>query len=220
MIRNKRKHFFINKTLQGNYILYIVATLVIVATVAGISIYFGMWNAVLQNFSEENIKSRLELSTRLREYASARDELTNEQMTLSMIKEIDLFAAREREILNDMLKNAYKDLAPLFIPLIIFIGWGSIYITHKIAGPLYRLKDSLQKLCDGKCNFRIQLRKHDQAQFLVPLFNAFLMKLDTSFAKLKSLTAALKETAPGTPEHTELIEKITQEIQSYETTRQ
>lgn len=193
MPNNKRKHFFINKSLQARYIMYIVLTLSIVSVCSGVAIYFGIWNSVMDDFSEDSVQARLELTTRFREYQDARGETTPQQMTLSMIKEVTLFALREREVLNTILASAYQRILPFLLLLFFFIGWGSIFITHKIAGPLFRLQDSLRKISTGKLNFKINLRKLDEAQDIVPVFNECVARLDTSMARIKKASAKLKE---------------------------
>jgi methyl-accepting chemotaxis protein len=220
MKSNQRKKYFINKPMQGHYMVYILLTLFIVSLVSGICVYFAVWNSVLRDFSSESIKSRLELSTRLREYADAREQTSQEEMTLSMIREFSLFAAREREILNAILSKAYLDLLPLLILLFFVIGWGSVFITHKIAGPIFRLQDSLMKLASGKINFRIQLRKYDEARELAPLFNTVVDRLDRTIALIKSTSTDLSSafTRNSCPaECSELLKKITSEVEGYET---
>ncbi|MBN1493670.1 MAG: methyl-accepting chemotaxis protein [Candidatus Omnitrophica bacterium] len=220
---NQRKRFFINKPLQGHYALYIVIVLFIVSFVSGLSVYMSIWNSVLRDFSNQSIKSRLELSTRLREYADAREQTSQEEMTLAMIKEFSLFAAREREILNTILRDAYKDLFPLIALLFFVIGWGSIFVTHKIAGPIFRMQDSFMKVASGKLNFRIQLRKYDEARELAPLFNTVISRLDRTMALIKSTghdlsSAFAQHSCPQ--ECAELLQKITTEVEGYETSKE
>ncbi|MFC1809257.1 hypothetical protein ACFL3D_03965 [Candidatus Omnitrophota bacterium] len=220
MKENNRKHFFINKGLQGHYILYIITTLFIISLVTGMCVYFAIWNSVIRDFSNESVKSRLELSTRLREYADARTTTSQNEMTLAMIKEFSLFAAREREILNDILASSYINLLPLLALLFFFIGWGSVFITHKVAGPIFRMQDSFMKVIAGKLNFRIQLRKYDQARELAPLFNTLVEHLDKTISTIKKTSSSLSSalTQHSCPQEcTELLQQITNEVEGYET---
>ncbi len=216
---NQRKHFFINKPFQGHYAVYIVSILFLVSLVSGICVYFGIWNSALNDFSNESIKNRLELTTRLREYADAREQTSQEEVTLSMIKEFSLFAAREREVLNNILAESYKDLIPLALLLFFVIGWGSIFVTHKIAGPIFRIQDSFMKIASGKLNFRVQLRKYDEARELAPLLNTVIGKLDKTISVVKGTSKELQDAFGRNScpqECTELLHKITAEVEGYE----
>jgi len=221
--KNQRKHFLINKSLQFRYIFYIILTLTILSAVSSVCLYFGIWDSVLQEFSNESIQHRLEFSTRLREYQEARSlKESAGQITLSLIKEVELFSSREREILNQILATTYKKLIPLILALFFFIGWGSIFITHKIAGPLFRIESSLRKLCEGKLNFRVTLRKGDEGQNLAPIFNKFLENIDGTFYQLKETTrklfALVKAQSLPTEYHDHLAQ-IKYELDKYEITK-
>ena len=75
----------------------------------------------------------------------------------------------------------------MFCFLLALIAWGSIYISHKIAGPLYRFELTLKQITQGYLNTRIRLRKYDEAQFLADRFNESIEVLDFTFGKLKNI---------------------------------
>ena len=65
--------------------------------------------------------------------------------------------------------------------VILLFGAVSIYITHKIAGPLYRLKKSLFMITEGNLDVKVKLRKGDdlkdlaeQVNMLVDTFRTFV----------------------------------------------
>ena len=60
--------------------------------------------------------------------------------------------------------------------VILLFGAVSIYITHKIAGPLYRLKKSLYMIKEGNLNVKVKLRKGDDLKDLAEHVN---MLVDT-----------------------------------------
>jgi len=60
--------------------------------------------------------------------------------------------------------------------LCIMIGLVGIYITHKVAGPVFKMKQLLKQVAQGKLNFpRRGLRKGDELQHF---FDAFLKMAD------------------------------------------
>lgn len=65
--------------------------------------------------------------------------------------------------------------------IILLFGAVSIFITHKIAGPLYRLKKSLSEINEGNLDVKVKLRKRDdlkdlaeQVNMLVDTFRTFV----------------------------------------------
>ena len=75
------------------------------------------------------------------------------------------------------------------------IGIMGIYITHKIAGPIYKMKMLLRQVGDGKLNFRAgRLRKGDELQEFFETFEQMVEKLKARQAKeVATLEAALEE---------------------------
>jgi len=60
--------------------------------------------------------------------------------------------------------------------LVVLIGLLGIYITHKVAGPVFKMKQLLKQVAQGKLNFpRRGLRKGDELQHF---FDAFLKMAD------------------------------------------
>lgn len=67
-------------------------------------------------------------------------------------------------------------MAGLFIVLIAVFG---LFISHKMAGPVYRIKRTLDEATDGKIDMKtleFRLRKKDELQDLVNALNRFIKK--------------------------------------------
>lgn len=62
---------------------------------------------------------------------------------------------------------------PTTVAVILIFGILSIFLTHKIAGPVYRLKQALAELLGGNLDSRIHLRKWDDLQELAAQVNLF-----------------------------------------------
>jgi methyl-accepting chemotaxis protein len=63
--------------------------------------------------------------------------------------------------------------------IILLFGALSIFITHKIAGPLYRLKKSLSMIVEGNLDVKVKLRKGDDLKDLAEHFNMLAEELRT-----------------------------------------
>jgi nitrogen fixation/metabolism regulation signal transduction histidine kinase len=59
----------------------------------------------------------------------------------------------------------------------LLIGVLGIYFTHKVVGPIYKMKLLLKQVGDGKLNFYGKLRKGDELQDFFIVFEAMVEKL-------------------------------------------
>ncbi len=74
---------------------------------------------------------------------------------------------------------------------IFLIGAGisilSIFLSHRIAGPLYRFEKSIEDITKGNLAFRIKLRKRDEAQELAEALNRMIETLSTHLSEIKTI---------------------------------
>lgn len=78
--------------------------------------------------------------------------------------------------------------------LVILMGALGILVTHKVAGPIYKMKLLLGQVGAGKLNFRGGLRKGDELQHFFQAFQAMVEKLKARQAdEVGKLDAALAE---------------------------
>jgi nitrogen fixation/metabolism regulation signal transduction histidine kinase len=61
--------------------------------------------------------------------------------------------------------------------LVLLIGLLGIYFTHKVVGPIHKMKQLLRQVGDGKLNFEGRLRKGDELQDFFEVFAAMVEKL-------------------------------------------
>jgi HAMP domain. len=69
--------------------------------------------------------------------------------------------------------------------VILLFGAVSIFISHKIAGPLYRLKRSISQITEGNLDVKIKLRKWDDLKDLAEHVNILAEELRTFVTTLK-----------------------------------
>lgn len=77
--------------------------------------------------------------------------------------------------------------------IILFFGAVSIFISHKIAGPLFRLKKSLDKITQGDLDVVIKLRKWDDLKDLAEHINMLVAELRTFVITLRNDYSLLSE---------------------------
>ena len=75
---------------------------------------------------------------------------------------------------------------PWISGIILFFGAISIFISHRIAGPLYRIKRSLSKITQGDLSVFVKLRKWDDLKDLAEHINLLVDELRTFVTALRN----------------------------------
>ncbi|MFA5859159.1 MAG: HAMP domain-containing protein [Elusimicrobiota bacterium] len=102
----------------------------------------------------------------------------------------------------------------LYLLLVIIV---SIFVSHKIAGPLYRIEKSSEILGLGDLTHRVKLREGDELKDVAEKLNHMVEQLQTKVGENKNVVAecleqlqhieVLAQKCGG--EHREILEKIT-----------
>ncbi len=135
--------------------------------------------------------------------------------------------------LNSKLVSAHRDASSIKSQLMLAILIGNLlaiivaslasvvvflYITHKIAGPLYRFERICEEIGHGKFNVSTTPREKDQLKGLSAAFGEMLTKLrdrcsdqytriEEARNKLKQIQGSLKDTSLSS-EHFEPVDKL------------
>ncbi|HNX69163.1 MAG TPA: hypothetical protein PLL75_02200 [Candidatus Omnitrophota bacterium] len=190
MAENRRRHFFINKPLQIRYMLFATLPVLLITAVALVGIYLGIWGKVLDAFSNEQTRNDMVTASRMIEYEQARHpETTAGFSSLSLFKQTEKLSERQREVFKDILNETNRSLLWKFGLLLFFIAWGTIFVSHKIAGPLYRFSKAFHDVEKGNYRARIFLRKLDEGHPVAKEFNAAIEKTDRLLSDIKRLSA-------------------------------
>jgi len=80
----------------------------------------------------------------------------------------------------------HRNIWPAIGAVIILFGAISIFVTHKIAGPLYRLKKSLSMITQGNLDVKVTLRKGDDLKDLAEHVNMLVDELRMVVTALKT----------------------------------
>jgi|GEM_PF-361781 len=102
------------------------------------------------------------------------------------------------------------------IPTVFFV----LYISHKIAGPLYRFEQACEQIGDGNLDTVTQLRKQDQLQDLSIAFTTMSDKLrarqqqrQQNLAAMENQLKALKTMQQLSPQQSHVIAELEHSIQ-------
>ena len=96
-------------------------------------------------------------------------------LTLSL----DFYSLSEKAEAARTLLLLHSKVWPGIGGIILLFGALSIFITHKIAGPLYRLKKALSLITEGNLDAKVKLRKGDDLKDLAEHFNMLAEELST-----------------------------------------
>lgn len=205
MVQNRRKHFFINKPLQIRFMLAVIAPLFLINLVALAGVYLGIWGKVLDTFSDDQTLNDLVTASRMVEYEQARHPVSAQNFSaLSFFKQTEKLGLRQREVFKEILDDTNRALLWKFALLLFFLGWGTIFISHKIAGPLFRFSRAFNEVERGNYRSRITLRKLDEGHPVAQEFNEAMGKTDRLLSDIKVL--AREKDAPQAI--TEIKEKL------------
>jgi len=116
----------------------------------------------------------------------------------------------------------------LMIPVVIV---AAMYVSHRIAGPVYRLEKELIQIGEGDLSRRLALRKNDDLKKMANEMNKVMDRLDNHFSLIKSHIAILEDSLkqvkqegikeenmkPLVDKWTDTLEKISQELAYFKT---
>ncbi len=105
------------------------------------------------------------------------------------------------ENLKVVVKSTSSFILPIMLQILIIVtlltGIGTVIVTlftsHKIAGPLYRLKTDLERIKNGDFSSPIQIRTKDQLQKVISEVNSMCLNLKDSIGALKTDWTSIKE---------------------------
>ncbi|MFH2146028.1 MAG: HAMP domain-containing protein [Candidatus Omnitrophota bacterium] len=77
--------------------------------------------------------------------------------------------------------------------VLIFAAYASILLSHKVAGPVYRLEKVAYEVAKGDLSQHVQFRKHDELKNLASAFNTVIENIQHLVVKDKRLINELSD---------------------------
>lgn len=199
-LQERRRRFFIDQPLQLRYMLTVSTTLLLVTLVSLTNIYFGIWGGILNALSDEQIRNDLLTAARIQEYEEARHPGSLPPGSLfpfPFFRQMERLSERQREVFKELLDQTNQKLAGQLLLLMALIAWGTVFLSHKIAGPLYRFQVLFENIRQGDLAVRCKLRRFDEAKPVADAFNRTLEYLDLTLARLKNLVRENETNPPN-----------------------
>jgi len=145
------------------------------------------------------------------------------------------FASKTTTVSFENTKAVVKSTADFIFPVLIqtlivvsvvvaiFAIMLTLYVSHKIGGPVYRFKKELELIEQGDFSSEFRIRRKDQFQDLAQLLNSVKKKLRGELTgikeELKELESAVNSLPEGEGKNTlsQVIVKLQQRLQKFRT---
>jgi nitrogen fixation/metabolism regulation signal transduction histidine kinase len=230
--KRSARNYLLDSRFQLKYTGYLVGVTLLVALALGCLLYWqttktvAIGNEAVEVGAEaskagkaavqqsDSLNTALEISA-MDKYGD--DPVMIESMKAENKKQSDDIAARaseleanqaklekEHEALQHQQKTLMLILAAGLFAFVLAIGMGGIVVTHKIAGPIFKMKRLLREVGDGHIFIQSRLRKGDEMHDLFEVFASMVDRLRVRHEeKIKILDAAIEQaTAAGVDEAT------------------
>ncbi len=187
---HKRRKYLIKKRLQLKYASLLMVTLTLVSLFAALVLYFGIWDFVAKEFSELIVAQKISTAQRILSYESARYGKPYPQAD-SVMEEAKRLSEHEKEKVKEILKKVNFRLIPRLLLVVFVIGVASIFITHKVAGPLYRFERNVKAISEGDLSVKFNIRHGDDLKELADDLTVMTERFAELMVKFKGLSENL-----------------------------
>jgi nitrogen fixation/metabolism regulation signal transduction histidine kinase len=189
------KNYLIDSRFQLKYTSYIVGVALVISAILGTFLYRTSRDLVheSQMLVEESKKVSDVVKMNIKddpiysdnpELAAAFNQGANESE-----KKIE---EQQQRVMRQQQTMLYALVGGL-TAMVILIGMLGIYFTHKVAGPVYKMKLLLRQVGDGRLTFSGKLRKGDELQDFFETFLKMVEQLrDRQAKEIADLEAALE----------------------------
>ncbi len=186
-----RKHVFINRKLQGQYMLtFLIPMLVMLVFWIG-SLYISADKIVSTTLSL--VKKDVENSIAVGLQDNPDPTAEQYAMVIEGIRgDLRRFSNNRRyraEIVSTLLWVFGIGL----LLIIVQIGLLTVFFSHRIAGPIFRLEKACHTIIDGDYTDEIRLRKRDEMKNLAGLFNEMIRKTNQRLKALRDTDEGKKK---------------------------
>ncbi len=191
----QRKQYIIKPKFQLKISAIIMGTLLTAVIITISFLYINIMNSIILEFSSKELKEKINLAVELRQHQLQYTKQMGDKKLFDVLfpKEADILADYEKDIIINVLHKVNKNLIPWILILLSLTLVAGIFLTHRIAGPIYNIEKSLDEIRKGDLAKRIYLRWSDEFKNLANLANEFVAKLDKSTSECKELVTKLKQ---------------------------
>lgn len=215
-VKHKRRKFWIDPKLQFKYIAFNVIYLTVFAFLVGSGIYMSIWHSVTAEFSSARVDEKLQMVKRINEYSQVR---THQQAINSVpfLKDWAMMLSdHDKDLLNGILIRANRNLVPFFLIMIGIVVIVTILLSHRVAGPVFRLKRDVKTVAGGDLTVKFFLRETDELKDLASGIDSMVSGFASGTDQVKMLMEKAKS-AKSDDERARCVEEAGQILSKYRT---
>lgn len=167
-----RKHFFINREMQGRYMLTFLLPMLIMLAFFLFTLYFASQSIITTTTKiiKEEIDNKIAVQFQDQQQPSAAAYSLLVRGIKTYIRDFSTDQKYRKALMGSLL---WIFGSGIFL-IIVQVALLTIFFSHKLAGPLYRLEKACHSVIDGNYDEKITLRKGDEMQNLAGLFNEMI----------------------------------------------
>jgi sensor histidine kinase YesM len=198
------KNYLIDSRFQLKYTGMILAVAIVISAVLGIFLWETSGEVVQesQKVVEQSKKVSDVVKMSIKDDPVYGDNPDLAQAFNSAAAEQDnKILAQQAALVHQQHSMLYTLVGALAV-MVFMIGVLGIFITHKVAGPIYKMKLLLRQVADGKLKVAARLRKGDELQDFFDVFAHMVDKLrERQMREVDELDSAIEAAkSSGAPE--------------------
>ncbi len=191
-LRYKRKSYFINKKLQIRYLLTLIIPLIIIMVFIGAVMFYSS-RAILYSTVD---KISGDMGDIIKSKNSVMHESKSETEKNSLVieeirKKLNSYKTDKQVFSKNLLKKANILLLWGLLLVLLELAVLSIFVSHKIAGPIYRFEKFAEEVSNGNLTGKIILRQGDELTQIAEKFNSMLTKIRERLKKIRDCSQDL-----------------------------
>jgi methyl-accepting chemotaxis protein len=188
------RNYLIDSKFQLKYTSFILIAAVAISGVLGVFLWRTSREVVLE--SQKVVEQSKKVSDVVK--MSIKDEYgDNPELAREFAKESDTQDGKiqaQQDALVRQQRTMLFSLVGALAFMVFLIGVLGTYFTHKVAGPIYKMKLLLKQVADGRLNVNAKLRKGDELQDFFDVFAGMVENLRArKTAEVALLDGALDE---------------------------
>jgi methyl-accepting chemotaxis protein len=203
---------------QSRYIFNNILLLLIFAGAITLFIYLGTWNGIVDAFSNASRQNdTVSLSeTPGQEAGIGAPLIVKLPFTKDKYQQLN---PPQKLLLNEIILRVNSWMWPLVAGLIVYIIMISLIFSHRIAGPVFKMKRSAGLVAKGDLTANFTIRKYDELTTLSNELENAVGVLRGSMADIQKNMNALKK-ASSEEERKKCLEGIEEVVSRYKTSRE
>ncbi|MDD5424063.1 MAG: methyl-accepting chemotaxis protein [Candidatus Omnitrophica bacterium] len=197
----RRRSFFVDPGLQLRYMAAIILCMLLASFLTGVLVYFGVWGGAVSELSEWKIAGKLAAASRLKDYDGQKFGIPAESMPNFHLKEARMLSADGQNAVLYVLNDTNGQLMTVALIMAAVIGAASIFLSHRIAGPVSRIEKSVNAMTGGNLTSSFRLRKGDELKGLSvkldDMAEIFRRKIEVSVNSLDEIIKDADKLSPS-----------------------